>query len=87
MEFSEKYNGFYTGPVENPDAEITYYMDGNTAVINHTYVNPALRGQGIAIELMKCMSRFAKEKGHRLEATCWYAEEKLKQNPDLRNDI
>lgn len=54
------------------EATFPFYKEG-VVVVDHTYVDPSLRGQGIASELMHEVSRFAKEKGYKVVATCPYA--------------
>ena len=44
-------------------ATFPFYKEG-VVVVDHTYIDPSLRGQGIASELMHEVSRFAKEKGY-----------------------
>ncbi len=55
-------NGEEVGEVTFPESEKGVY------VINHTYVDDRLRGQGIASELVRIERR-----GGRVEATCSYA--------------
>jgi hypothetical protein len=49
------------------------FIKEGVVVVDHTYVDPSLRGQGIASELMHEVSRYAKEKGYKVVATCPYA--------------
>jgi uncharacterized protein len=54
--------------------------------IDHTFVDPSLRGRGIANELMHEVYRYAKEKGYKVVHTCPYATVWFKRNPD-KTDI
>lgn len=43
----------------------------------HTYVPFALRGQGLAEQLVKVGLTWAKEQGYQIEASCWYVKKLL----------
>ena len=49
-------------------------------VINHTYVDDRLRGQGIASELVRRAVEQIESTGGRVEATCSYAQLWLARN-------
>jgi predicted GNAT family acetyltransferase len=69
-------------------AETTFYFKENGEVdIDHTYVNPALRGQGIAGKMMEVVAGYLKEKGLRASATCSYANLWLKQHRETYRGI
>lgn len=69
-------------------AEVTYEYIGEKEVnINHTYVNPELRGQGVAGEMLGILAELLKEKGLRAKATCSYASSWLGKNKDSYSDI
>lgn len=54
--------------------EVTFpERDGGVYVINHTYVDESLRGQGIASELVRRAVEEIERRGGRVEATCCYA--------------
>ena len=68
-------------------AEMTYSAeDGNVININHTHVDPSLRGQGVAEQLLDAAAEFARGSGKRVTATCPYALKKLREN-DSYSDI
>ncbi|NLO09929.1 MAG: N-acetyltransferase [Clostridiales bacterium] len=54
---------------------------------NHTYVNPVLRGQGVAGELLKLLAEHLREKGLKATATCSYAVSWLNKNKEAYSDI
>jgi uncharacterized protein len=54
--------------------------------VNHTFVDPTLRGQGIASKLMLEVVRYAKEKNYKVVATCPYAVVWFKRHPEF-NDL
>src|SRR5665648_1099737 len=55
--------------------------------IDHTYVNPILRGQGMAGKMMVVVSEYLREKGLKASATCSYANIWLKRHEELYPDI
>lgn len=69
-------------------AEATLIKKVNGEInIDHTYVNPALRGQGVAGQMMEVVSEYLKEKGLKASATCSYANAWLKKNRQSYPDI
>lgn len=79
----------YAENVENElMAEVTYVPMGDRKVnINHTYVNPALRGQGVAGEMLKLLAEYLRENGLKASATCSYAVSWLNKNKVAYSDI
>lgn len=68
--------------------ETTFSFKENGEVdINQTYVNPVLRGQGMAGKMMKIVSEFLRRKGFKATATCPYANSWLKKHKDVYSDI
>lgn len=61
-------------------AEVTFPERDGTYVINHTYVDESLRGQGIASELVRRAVEEIERRGGRLKATCSYAQLWLARN-------
>ena len=69
-------------------AEATYlFLDKNTVDINHTYVNPALRGQGVAGEMMKAVAQRLRQDGLKAVASCSYANAWLNKHRDSYADV
>ena len=69
-------------------AEATYVQLGGGVVdIDHTYVSPVLRGQGIAGKLMEALANELRAKHLKATATCSYAEVWLEKNHDAYQDI
>ena len=73
MEYITERNRIYA--VENGEevGEVTFPLRDGVYVINHTYVDDRLRGQGIAGELVRRAVDEIERRGGRLEATCSYA--------------
>ena len=58
MEFLEEKGRIYAVDANGKLlAEVTFPDDGNTAVIDHTFVDESLRGQGTASKLLRPASR------------------------------
>lgn len=69
-------------------AETTFNFKENGDVdINHTYVNPVLRGQGAAGKMMEIVAEYLREKGLKATATCSYANSWLKKHRDVYSGI
>lgn len=69
-------------------AETTYVFKENGEIdIDHTYVNPVLRGQGVAEKMIKVVAEYLREKGLKATATCSYANIWLKRNSESYSDI
>jgi predicted GNAT family acetyltransferase len=69
-------------------AEITYVFINPQAInVNHTFVDPSLRGQGIARKLMDKVVEFAKEEGLKIKPTCSYAVKVFPRYPEYEELI
>ena len=60
--------------------EVTFPERDDIYVINHTYVDDRLRGQGIASELVRRAVEAIESRGGKMEATCSYAALWLARN-------
>ena len=64
-------------------AKITYFFEkDDVIVIDHTIVNPELRGQSIAKKLLDTVVEFAKENNLKIIPVCSYAVAKLENNAE-----
>ena len=62
-------------------AEITFYESENGIfIIDHTFVDESLRGQGIAGKLVEMAVEEIEKRGGNVEATCSYAKKWLENN-------
>lgn len=69
-------------------AETTYVFKENGEVdIEHTYVDPALRGQGVAAEMMTVVAEYLRKNGLKATASCSYANIWLQRNEKSYEDI
>lgn len=54
-------------------AEMTYQRLGQTRVlVDHTFVDPGLRGGGVARQLLDAAVAWARQSGTKISATCSY---------------
>ena len=69
-------------------AETTLVRKENGEIdIDHTYVNPILRGQGVAGQMMEVVADYLRVKGLKATATCSYANDWLKKHAESYSDI
>ena len=54
---------------------------------NHTYVAPALRGQGLASKMMAAVAGYLREKGLKATASCSYAYDWFQRNGESYSDV
>ena len=82
MDFIKDGNRFYMGADKaSPLAEITFAPVGNhSLVVDHTFTDPSMRGQGIARKLVERVADYAREGGMKLLATCPYARKVLEED-------
>jgi len=65
-------------------AEITFPEDGPSIVnIDHTFVSPALRGQGVADQLVRTAAQQLRSEGKRARLTCSYAVQWFSRHPEF----
>ena len=65
-------------------AEVTFPAHDGIAVIDHTYVDNSLRGQGIASKLVQMAVDKIIADGKKLAATCVYAIAWLERHPEYQ---
>lgn len=58
------------------------FVEENVINVDHTFVDPSLRGQGIASKLMNEVYNHAKEKCYKVINTCPYAVAWFNKNAD-----
>ncbi|KRM71466.1 GNAT family N-acetyltransferase [Lacticaseibacillus brantae] len=65
-------------------AEVTYQsIANNTAyAIDHTFVDPSLRGQGIASQLVKSVVDLARTEGKTIQPLCTFAVHEFETKPE-----
>ncbi len=66
---------------------LTYEIDGGILTITHTVVDPSMRGQGIAKQLVIACDSFARSSSLQIASVCSYASAVLgieDRNPSCR---
>ncbi len=66
---------------EHGEAILEYTADDEHVVFTHTFVPPALRGQGIAEALVRAGLAWAGETRRNITATCSYVVRYLERHP------
>lgn len=67
-------------------AEMTYSrVDPQLVIIDHTEVNEALQGLGVARKLLDFAVAWARETGTKIIATCPYAKAQFAKDPSIRD--
>jgi len=73
MEYITEKNRIYLVDDGEEVGEVTFPEREGVYVIDHTYVDGRLRGQGIAAELVRRAVEEIESRGGQVEATCSYA--------------
>ena len=89
MEFQiEEGRVFCVNEQQEVIAEATYvHLGGGVVDIDHTFVSPMLRGQGVAGKLMEALANELRARHLKATATCSYAEVWLERNREAYQDI
>ncbi|MFD1485184.1 GNAT family N-acetyltransferase [Lacticaseibacillus baoqingensis] len=85
MEFQSEPNRFFqTDDDGKLLAEVTFpdIDNGDAYVIDHTFVDPSLRGQGIAAQLVKAVVDLARQEHKLIEPLCPYAKHAFEVTPE-----
>lgn len=78
--------GFFIEEQGKKAAEITYSTQGNGVIsIDHTYITPSLRGQGIGEELVRKVIEYARGQNLRIIPACSYAGHYFDRNIEDRD--
>ncbi|UEX90775.1 GNAT family N-acetyltransferase [Staphylococcus ratti] len=82
---NEGTNKFFVGENEHaPKAEITYYFVSNDTIdVNHTFVEPSLRGSGVAKQLFDAVIQKAKDENLKIIPSCSYARVQFERDDSL----
>ncbi len=85
-QYSEEDGRFVAKDAEGLEVgEVTFTRDGDDVlVIDHTGVDPAARGQGVAEELVRQVFEKAKNEGMKVEPVCSYAKKEFERKPEYK---
>jgi predicted GNAT family acetyltransferase len=64
-------------------AELSYRLAGATAIIHHTWVDPALRGGGEARRLVDAAAQWARAENVKLSPACSYVRALFTRSRDF----
>ncbi|TDM16621.1 GNAT family N-acetyltransferase [Macrococcoides canis] len=87
MEIFQGNNKFYVGNEAAPDAEITFQPSSDAIVIDHTYTDPKLRGQGVAKQLVERAVDYARENNLKVVPLCSYARVVMERDSEMQSLI
>lgn len=89
MEFEKSGNRFYKNDEKGKMiAEVTYVPAGEEKVIlDHTFVDPSLRGQGIAHQLVDRVVEEMQKEHKKIVPLCPYAKVLFEREPEKYSDI
>lgn len=73
---------FATGEDGRLLAEVTFPEREGTAEIDHTFVDPSLRGQGVAGQLLQAAADTLRAQGRKARPTCSYAVRWFETHPE-----
>lgn len=67
-------------------AEMTYFRSGKDQItVDHTEVDPKLRGQGVGEQLVKAAVEFAREGRLKIKAACPYTKKVIDKTPEFQD--
>ena len=73
MELVKEENAFrHYNAVGEVDAEITFQVEKDVLIADHTFVDPVYRGQGIGKLLVDKLANYARENQKKIHPTCSY---------------
>jgi predicted GNAT family acetyltransferase len=75
-------HGRYRAEIGGATAELTWKALGPIRVADHTFVPPALRGHGIAMQLVEALVADARSQGFTIEPQCSYVEAAFRRHPE-----
>lgn len=61
-------------------AEITWARRGDVMIMDHTFVDPSLRGTGLSKKLLDQAADYARENGLKMQALCSYVVNAFNQS-------
>ncbi|WP_128893930.1 GNAT family N-acetyltransferase [Longirhabdus pacifica] len=71
-------NRFYVEKDGQEIGEVTYVPQDGNIVVDHTFVSPSMRGQGIAEQLVDKVVEYARNEGYKIIPTCSYVVKRMR---------
>lgn len=82
MEFQREPGRIYAMNGDKLVAEVTFPARDGVAVIDHTFVDDSLRGQGVAGALVRAAADQIRAEGQKARVTCSYAQVWFQNHPE-----
>jgi len=70
--------------LEGNEVYVEYTMTGNEINLYHTFTDPALRGKGLAAQVVRAALEFAKENNLKVIPTCSYVQAFIAKNKEYQ---
>lgn len=70
--------------VDGSEVYVLYAEDKDTIDLYSTYTTPALRGKGLAANVVKFALEYAKENNLKVIPTCWYVKKFLEKHTEYQ---
>jgi len=81
----EKENERFVIYAEGNEVYVEYKKRGNKIDLHHTYTHPALRGKGLAAQVVRAALEFAKENNLKVIPTCSYVQAFIAKNAEYKD--
>ena len=75
----------FESTVDGLTAVAEYQLQGQVMTMTHTLVPSALRGRGIAAEMVRFALEHARAKGLRIEPQCGYVQAYMARHPETQS--
>jgi predicted GNAT family acetyltransferase len=70
--------------LEGNEVYVEYTMTGNKINLYHTFTDPALRGKGLAAQVVRAALEFAKENNLKVVPACSYVHAFITKNKEYQ---
>jgi len=70
--------------LEGNEVYVEYTMEGNEINLYHTFTDPALRGKGLAAQVVRAALEFAKKNNVKVIPTCSYVQAFIAKNDEYK---
>ncbi|MDF2906529.1 MAG: N-acetyltransferase [Herbinix sp.] len=87
MDFIQEANKIYLNDDNNHMIAVVTFPKVSEGVVNidHTFVDPSLRGQGVASKLMEAAVAYFRSNNLKVKPTCSYAVKWFSENPEYED--